>query len=628
MSLESVYFYRSPVGLPGLFDSLFGGFFLVKGIPLIGQLAAMVAFAAAGMSAYRARRQPHPWRKLSIGFSLGLFALLWLFLLQPWDEIFINLRHAQNWAQSGNFSFNAGTREEGTVETLPFLAVGLLAKLGVPIVEGGFVLGLLGGLTCLAVAYRYLSFWKLGRALPFALLAVAVFPPLAYNSAHGFGTLWFAAALLGAIGFLFFETRPRWGFALLAVLPLIRFEGIFASALFFAFWVSLNRPRWPRAMGLGVVVALPAILHAVIRWTYYGHIVPLPVQYKSSIGSLFFFAVGMRNLVADAIATHTLSLALFLFALRRQLRPSQIAVGTVLAACVLPYYLSGGDWFPSYWARYLFPLTFYLVLLAIGVARTAYLRSPRALATAAAFPALVFCVTSLWPISSSWKVIDHLFSHRRTLAMIHEPTIARGHYRIQNLSRLGEHLRRTTPPEARIGTSELATIAFFAQRPCVDFLGLINPEIAQSPLRPMPSLLRRFPYRSELPYLIFRRLRPDLLAKTQPEILYTFDFLIRDQIPQVRPYELNSASLFQALARWEKQLGGLVDPLYGGLGAIAALGYAPIVVQAGEDFTALYFVHARTLPEHLKALTRNGYQGGLISCTHRDGPCSKASAGQ
>ncbi|MGE9191035.1 hypothetical protein, partial [Escherichia coli] len=83
---------------------------------------------------------------------------------------------------------------------------------------------------------------------------------------------------------------------------------------------------------------------------------------------------------------------------------------------------------------------------------------------------------------------------------------------------------------------------------------------------------------------IFKRLRPDLLEKTQPEYLYTFDFMLRDQLQDVRAYELDPTNLFKALARWEKQLGPLMDVLYGGLPDILRLGYEPIVVRGGEDF--------------------------------------------
>jgi hypothetical protein len=169
---------------------------------------------------------------------------------------------------------------------------------------------------------------------------------------------------------------------------------------------------------------------------------------------------------------------------------------------------------------------------------------------------------------------------------------------------------------------------YFARRDAVDYLGLVNPDIAQSPLRPLPSLFRKFPYRSELPYLIFKRLRPDLLEKTLPEILYTFDFLLRDQNKDVRAYELAPPALFKALARWEMQLGGLVDELYGGLGKILALGYEPVVVRAGDDFAGMYFVHNRILDRHLEALRHAGYRGGVVSYSHPDEPDAGAKAGK
>jgi hypothetical protein len=43
---------------------------------------------------------------------------------------------------------------------------------------------------------------------------------------------------------------------------------------------------------------------------------------------------------------------------------------------------------------------------------------------------------------------------------------------------VGDWLRGNSPPNARIGTLEIGIIGYYAERPVVDFAGLIQPEIA------------------------------------------------------------------------------------------------------------------------------------------------------
>ncbi|MBY0369244.1 hypothetical protein K2X33_01065 [bacterium] len=613
MGLTHFTLFEGPAGLPGVFDSLFGGLFLVKGIPLAGQLGILWTAALSGWWLWHPP-QKTATRVVRTGVLALLFTLFCLFLLQPWDEVFINLRHAWNWAQTGRFSFNQQEWIEGTAEFLPYWIVGVGARVGLPVVDGIYYLGIFCALGCLWYALRFWAAWGISQPARWGLLLVC-FPPLAYNASHGFAAAAFLLTVLASLYHLCIR-KSVWGWVLLGILPLVRVEGALLSLLLWSYCTAEQRTPWRRAALTGVVALGPALVHALIRHRVYGEWFPIPVYYKSTLGSPFFLMVGLRNLAADLVATHTLAAGIAFYALRPWKIPAFQKLPVLLALlglfCV-PYYLSGGDWFPSYWGRYLLPFSFFLWVSVVAVAVSQYAALGAAgLSRALAVPVLFFLFSSLWPISSTWKFLDQIFSHRRTLAMIHEPTIGRAHFRVQNLSKLGTLLGETSDPQHRIGSSELATIMFFAHRDAVDYLGLVNPEIARSPLRELPSLVRRFPFRSELPYLIFRRLRPDWLEKTQPEFLYTFDFMLRDQIADVRPYEATDADLVRALGRWDKQLGGLMDPLYGGLRNIQALGYEPVMVRSGEDFIALYFVHQKVRERHFALLKEHGYHGRKI----------------
>ena len=81
----------------------------------------------------------------------------------------------------------------------------------------------------------------------------------------------------------------------------------------------------------------------------------------------------------------------------------------------------------------------------------------------------------------------------------------------------------------------------------------------------------------------------------------------RDQMPGYQPEELTRPLLYQALDRWDRKLGSLIQTLYGGTAKILALGYEPVVVRYSNHFINLYFVRADRLEDHLQRLARHGF---------------------
>lgn len=618
--LDGAYIFRSPGFVAGFFDTLFGGLFFVKGIPLLAILATLVLVIASLLLATAESVTGNArLGRLARAFAIVYFSLLALFCLSPWDELFINLRHALHFAENNTFSFNRLTRLEGTVDFLPYFLVGCLAKLGLPVVELGFLMSFAGGLGAITACRALLCDLGLERHRTWATCALALFPPIVFNASNGFTASVFAATALWSIHFLFFSDRRAVGYALLAVLPLVRIEGGLLVALCGA--ARARRAGARDELRLTVAALVPAAVLSAWRWRYFGDPLPIPIHYKSSLGNAFFLLVGIRNFVADAVAGGALSagaaIALCALAARRHgiaiarsLRQALVPL-TLLLAFVTPYYLSGGDWFPSYWGRYFLPLTLFATV--VGAAFVASVlpripageRAPWTLAIVA-----VVGLPMLWPISSAAKFHEAVFTHRRILAKVFDKKTGRGHYRIQNLSQLGNHLRATTRPEDVIASSEVATIMFYARRETLDMLGVANPEIARAPLRAAPPLFRRFPVESELPFLIFKRIKPGILERERPAVVYTFDFLLRDLREELPFEEFTDADILRALGRWHFNLKGLIDPLYGGLAEIRRAGYSPVVVLYANAFCAMYFVSREALPSHLALLRKAGLAGG------------------
>jgi hypothetical protein len=297
--------FRSNAEITGVFHSLFGGFYLFMGIPFLLQTLLLVLIPALTLCVIKGFQSS---TKLSRGitYTLGFFAfcVLCLFTLQPWDEIFINLRHSQYLAEFNRFSFDPLTNIEATVDFLVYFALGMLSKMGLPLLSGVFFQGMLGGFLCtLAIQKNVESVSeKKGGLIPFALACLC--PVLVFNASNGFANVWFAACLLWAVFYLFFSEKNKSGFFLLALLPLIRMEGVFHSLLVFIFYIRQKKQKYTLKKFLLAVlgISLPFASHCLFRHFYYHEIIPIPVQYKSSPFVPYFWAIGLSHFLADLLA--------------------------------------------------------------------------------------------------------------------------------------------------------------------------------------------------------------------------------------------------------------------------------------------------------------------------------------
>jgi hypothetical protein len=222
------------------------------------------------------------------------------------------------------------------------------------------------------------------------------------------------------------------------------------------------------------------------------------------------------------------------------------------------------------------------------------------------FLGILLLITLYFPSGSFQRVGESLFNPKTSLSEIHNKRTGRGNHRIHTLSRLGYHLKSTTNLQTVIGSSELATIMFFAGREALDFLGVTNIEIARSPLRPNPLLFSKATTQNQLPHLIFKRTKPDLLHEKQPDIFYAFDFMLQDLLDAYHPEELKEADIILALQRWDRKFKLLNETLFGGLSTLEKEGYEPVIVKYKGDFVSLYFVSKKIRDDHFAQMERRG----------------------
>ena len=624
---STVHFFEAPQEIPGFFDSFFRGAFLIKGLPTFFQLGLFLSFAFCFLSALQFTQTGKTiWKRLSAFGGFVTLTLAAFLLFQPWDELFISLRHAQHLAETGNFSFNRIEKIEGIVDFLPFFSLGLLNRIGLPLIETNFVIELLAGWFCILGGRRLLISFGGEKFSVWAYPLLVLYPPLLLNTGNGFTVLFFSAFILWSLFFLVFdkEEKPRWylGCFLLSLVPLVRLEGLWFTILLFLFLLFFTKPKLkaPKVFISLMIMVLPVIGLTIWRISYFGRAIPVPIIYKSSIGNLFFFLLGIRNLFLDLVAGGAaFFLCLVLCSLIEHKRgggylkhKKPIQILGLLFLFSLPYYLSGGDWFPPAWGRYLFPFSFFCFIIGLISLSDVFSNANKPSGLSVPLLGIFLLAILYFPSGSFRRLGESLFNRNTSLSGIHNKKTGRGNQRIYALSRLGVHLRDTTSAQIAIGSSELATIMFFAEREAVDFLGVTNLEIAQSPLRSNPLLFSKASTQNELPHLIFKRTKPQLLHEKQPGIFYAFDFMLGDLLDNYHPEEFKTSDISIALQRWDQKFRLLNNALFGGLSALERNGYETVIVKYGIDFVSLYFVSKEIKDDHFSQMRQKGMRYSVL----------------
>lgn len=614
--LSKVYFFESPHEIPGLFETTFGGFFLIKGLPIFFQLAFLLLLFLSGFAAYQYHiNHKELWRRIGVFSSACCLFTCAFLLFQPWDELFVSLRHSYNLGTGAGFSFNREMRIEGIVDFLPFFLLGLLAKLNFPLLETNFMLGILGTWLCVLAGRTLLTHFGYEKKEVWLYPLLILYPPLLLNTGHGFPVTLFTAAILWSVVYVHFESTNWKRYALLSLVPLIRLEGIWFTCLelCYLFWTQRDLKTRKNIILGGLASLAPIGILSLWRYVTFGTAIPTPVLYKSSFGNLFFLLLGLRNLGLDLFASGTIIFLFFILHPSRNRSVSALSASeqkglsvlAILCCFCLPYYISGGDWFPPAWGRYLFPLSFFAYIFALRLIH----RTPKSLGISPMW--LPVWISSflivLMPFGSTKRLWENLFTHKTTLAGLNQnKRVGRPNNRIQYLSKLGTHFKNTTPTDSVIASSEVASIMYFASREALDLLGVANPELAAAPLRPTPRLFSPARNYNELPHLIFKRLKPSIIEEKKPDFFYAFDFMVSDLLELQGNHPVSREDLRIAITRWKEQFAQMNEALFGGLKQLEDLGYSPVLIRYGKTFYCLYFVSPEARNVHFQKMNLSG----------------------
>lgn len=421
----------------------------------------------------------------------------------PLDDSWIHLRFAQNLAAGQGFAINPGEPVAGSTAPLWTVLLAEAMALGVPGLVAAKALGIVGYAATALLTRRLAQALGLGRAAALAAgLATVGLGRLAWGALSGMEVP-LAAALVTAGGLLVARGRPHGASACLALATLARPEAALLVALHVAGAGRLGAAA-ARAGVAGLVLApavlfnlatvgrlVPATAVAKVEGGLLGRLVGVPDSWsQAGQRAVAFTAEWGRQLLDDHWALPALGFAGLVLLRRSPLRwlGGALLLHPLAMALVAPY--RGPAFQTGRYSSHLLPLA--VVVAAAGLAALLAALRPRALRGALLAALALGLALPLAPASQAYA------------------------WGVQNINamqvHLGRWIARHTPRGARLGVNDVGAITYFGQRPIIDLVGLVTPEIVR--YRRQPDGVLRYLERTCPDYVvIFPDWFPDLVAR-------------------------------------------------------------------------------------------------------------------
>ena len=379
-----------------------------------------------------------------------------------YDDPFITYRYAQNLASGNGFVYNPGERVLST--TTPLFTL-LLAAL-VPF--WGDLPHLANLISALSMAIGGLFLWDLAHTwktpwVGWVGLLLYPFFPLVVTT-FGSETPLYLALCLGAFAFY---ARRRYNLAagLAAIAVLARPDGILVPILLAVdYWIRVRRPIPWTAIWIFLGLLVPWFLFA---WIYFGSPLPVTLAAKQHQGAMAIsqrFAPGLLTVLSP------------------YLKHWYFWVEIVLAWLGVIWMF----WRARIWLLFLsWTALYFLGYTVLGVSRYFWYYAPLVPGFLAAAGLGISAIFDVWtnhrPSSARilrWACLGAIVIlaigqgvHLWRMRSVSNP-------RLMAYMAVGEWLQENTPLSARVGTLEVGAIGYYAQRPIIDFAGLIQPEVA------------------------------------------------------------------------------------------------------------------------------------------------------
>jgi hypothetical protein len=413
------------------------------------------------------------------GFALLAALCLALFRTMKLDDAFITYNYARNLARSGELLYHPGNPYLSTSAPLYAVLLGLPAALGADIPALSNVLSAIGVFG--ASASVYLLFRRRGaRAGGVVAGLLIVTSPLLWLSL-GLETCWLVFLVCAAFCAADAD-KPALTGALLGLAVLTRNDALIAAAIVAAQYLFLLRRPIPwKAAAVFLAVVLPFFAYLTLG---FGSPVPATLEAKQAQARLGISGFYVDTAFLEGLAimgrgwwsqSRLYLLLLPVMALgAAALVKARWAWGIVAwgALHLLAYVVLGVT--PYFW-YYAPAMVSVAVLAGLGIQWVGERSTQR---WAPAFAAL----------AAALLVMAHLASLREISAGLTGPlppntdpiSKALPGSNGEVYRRTGEWLNANTPAEATVGVTEVGVMGYFADRPMVDFLGVLWPDVARA----------------------------------------------------------------------------------------------------------------------------------------------------
>jgi hypothetical protein len=398
---------------------------------------------------------------------LGIVSILLYMAFSQWayDDPFISYRYAENLTKGLGFVYNPGERILST--TTPLFTT-LLAVIGLVTSNFhqlattiGIVSLILGGLFIFDMGRTFknpIVSWS-------GLLLYPTFPLLV--STLGSETPIYLAFCLGAFAF-FIRNKFLTAGIFCVFATLTRPDGILILVILAVEFLIRRRnpiPWKPILISSAILIGWMAF-----AWIYFGSPIPVTLAAKQQQGLLSASQPFAQGLVTIASSYKSWTFIL----------------GLVLAVSGVVYAI----WKQRSWLFFLmWPVIYFISYMVLGVTRYFWYYAPLTPGYIVAIGLGLAGISALFNLLSqekkSFQSLSLLFPGLLLILLFLGNGLYLSQMRSNNDPRFGiykatgEWLRENTLPGEQVGSLEVGIIGYYAQRPMVDFAGLIQPEVAE-----------------------------------------------------------------------------------------------------------------------------------------------------
>jgi len=393
--------------------------------------------------------------------ALTLVLLLSLFGRWAYDDPYITFRYARNLLDGNGFVYNVGQRTLST--TAPLYAI-LLAGLGWVWPDLPSLGNALSALS-LVLSALILYVWARARGeKPAGMLAALLLClwPLLYLT-FGAETLFSTLLILSGL-WAYDRSRTGLSAVALALAAMVRPDGIIAAIALGIIHLLRRQPIPWRSVVL--YAGLVAFFYTGV-WIYFGS--PLPVtllakQQQGQMAASMQFGAGFLDLAGQYA------------------RQPFYWLHAILALVGLYWVLNKG----RYWIPLLaWTALYFLAYTVLGVSHYFWYYAPLVPAFAVLVAEGTVAVLRLLARTRLSQPLVTILTGLLLFALLVPlltDVIGAGWHsdpRYEVYREIGQWLQENTPSEASIGALEVGIIGYYAQRPIVDFAGLIQPQVAR-----------------------------------------------------------------------------------------------------------------------------------------------------